>query len=285
MTGSDTEEQFYCERCERYVPPADVVTIAAADGRVRIPGCPTCRAHVRREAHEAHRPLERLVLSQAIAPIFRAASAPLWVGTIVVGFFLWRFVPVLGHLVAFAMLIAYAAEASRTAADPRHDGSLGSQADFRSVGDLVAPVVRRGIVLAVGLAPLLAVHFGSDDPFVLALGTLGGIAFFVFYTPAALIVAARAKSVLSVLSPVAPAQIAWRIGGDYLLGVAMHLLSTVVGGALVVGAFALAAVLDRFVAILPFALAWAVLVVVTTAQARVLGIFVRQHRHVLGIDG
>lgn len=280
-----TLHQFYCERCERYVPPDAVVTISAADGRVRIPGCPTCRGHVRREEHQIQRSFEKVVLTDAIAPIFRARNAPILVATTFAGFFLSRFVPVLGLFVAFGILLAYAAEVTRSAADPRHEGSLGGQADFRGIGDLVDPVLRRGVVLLVGVAPLSIVHYVSDDPVVLAVGTLAGALVFVVYTPAALIVAARAKSVLDVLSPIAPIRVAWRMGGEYLLGVAMHLCSTLVGGVLVVGAFALAGVLDRYVAIFPFALAWAVLVIVTTAQARILGLLVREHRHVLGIDG
>lgn len=280
-----TLHQFYCERCERYVAADAVVTISAADGRVRIPGCPTCRGHVRREEQQLQRPFEKVVLADAIGPIFHARNVPILLATTFAGFFLSRFVPILGLLVACGILLAYAAEVTRSASDPRHEGSLGGPADFRDIGDLVDPVVRRGVVLAVGVAPLCIVHYASDDPVVLALGTLAGGAVFVFYTPAALIVAARAKSILDVLSPIAPIRVAWRMGGDYLLGVAMHLVSTLVGGVLVVGAFALAGVLDRYVAIFPFALAWAVLVVVTTAQARILGLLVREHRHVLGIDG
>jgi hypothetical protein len=277
-------EQFYCERCERYVPAASVVTIRAADGRVRIPGCPTCRGHVRREEQEVDRALETRILGEAIAPIFHAQNAPLLVGTTLVGFVFWRFVPFLGPVLSFAVLVAHAAQASRAAADPDADGSLGSAADFRHIGDLLGPVLRRGVVLGVGLAPLVGVLVGSNDPVVLAVGTMLGVTFFIFYTPAALVVAARAKSVLTVLSPIAPLRIAWRIGGAYVLGVGLHLLATLIGGALVVGAFSLAAVLDRYIAIFPYVLAWAVLVMVTTAQARVLGLFARQHRHVLGLD-
>lgn len=282
---ADTIAQYYCERCERYLAEDAIVTIAAADGRVKIPGCPTCRGHVRREEQEVKRPLERVVLRDALAPIASAKGAPLLLSTTIAGFSLSRFVPLVGWPLALAILLAHAAESSRAAADPRHDGTLGGAADFATPWDLLAPVVRRGLVFAVALAPLLSVYALSNDPTARAVGTLLGVAAFVLYTPAGLVVATRAKSFLTVLSPIAPIRIAWRMGSDYLLAAALHLASTLAGGALVAGAFALAGILDRYVAIVPFFLAWAVLVGVTTAQARILGIFVRQHRHVLGLDG
>ena len=120
---------FFCERCVRYVAEADVVTIQAPDGRVKIPGCPTCRGNVRREEQETKRPIERVVLREAVTPIFAKENLPLLVATTVTGFLLWRFVPLLGPTTAFAILLGFAAQAMRSAADPRSTGSLGDAPD------------------------------------------------------------------------------------------------------------------------------------------------------------
>lgn len=289
--------QFYCERCARYVAEGDVVTLGApkeaspllgtgaeGDHGVRLPGCPTCRGLVRREEQEIRRPLERVALRDAFFPMFAPRNLPLLLATTFFAFFVWRFVPVVGFVMSSAILLAYAAQASRTAADPREAGSLGEPADFRGWSDLLGPLGRRLFVLAVGLTPLVVTLSVTDDVVVRAAGTLAGAVFYVLYTPAALIVAARARSLTTLVLPLATVRVALGMGADYALAAGLHLASTIGGTFLVGAAFWLAGLADRYVAIFPFFVAWAVLVLVTTFQARLLGIFAREHRHVLGLE-
>src|SRR5690606_5402959 len=85
----------WCESCDAYVEPGEILQLGPSEGRTRIPSCPRCRRHVRREVQHEVRPLARVLAEGALWPL-GAHAAPAILATSVFGYLLWTYASLFG---------------------------------------------------------------------------------------------------------------------------------------------------------------------------------------------
>lgn len=278
------DETFWCESCAAYVDASAVVVTESPTGAGRLRVCPRCRRHVRREVHERVRPLARVLAEGALWPL-GAHAMPALAANGVAAYLLIRYASLfgLGPAVALAAILVHGATVMRATIDGEDE--MPAPAEIAGWDHVIGTMARYALVLAVGLAPAIALGIASADraPGEQELLVLAGLVAGALYLPAAVIRVARAQSVLAVLDPITPLRIAVRIGPSYLVGVAAAWITAALWLALSALAALLASTLD-FVPVVPGALAMAVVVAGVLAVARVLGLLVREHRHELGLS-
>lgn len=248
--------------------------------RVRVPGhaaeskaiatCPHCGLAVQREASHASRGLGELARA-ALAFVFtRDALFGLAATAVTCGFV--NLIPLFATPLLGGVAVTYLAHLVRRTGEGR---SITEPPDFVEVGDLVGPWLRMAIVVAYAFGPtLVALELESGVALVVALPWA------VAYLPAGLILVSHRARWGKVLLPFTAIGIARAAGTAY---VAMALASAPVLAASVAawtGIERLAAVTIAL-PIVGTAIASALTLLLPTAYARFLGLWVREHRHEL----
>jgi hypothetical protein len=277
-------ESFWCEACERYVAPDAIVQLGPAEGKTRVPSCPHCRRHVRRERHESSRPLFEVLSRGAIWPLERQAASILLAFGLAV-WFLFRYASLfgLGPLIASAALLVQAAAIVRSTGEG--SDAMPATAEILGWDDVAATLIRYALVLVVGAVPTIAVEVYTAEWNEVLRGLLriGALSIGALYVPAALIRAAGSRGLLAVLEPWTPIRIAVRIGIPYFACALATWLTAVVWLLALMIVWVVTGYLG-FVPILPGVLVAATASAGFFAVARVLGLAVREHRHDLGLS-
>lgn len=277
-------ETYWCEACEAYVEPSQVVQLGPSEGRTRIPSCPRCRRHVRLEVQHEVRPLARVLAEGALWPL-SAHAAPAILASSVFVYVLWRYAGLfgVGPLLSTAAVLLQAATIVRASAAGEEE--MPAPREVAGWDDVAGTLMRYLLVLGVGVVPAIAGLVLTYDlsPGAQNLATLAGAALGALYLPAALVRAATSTRVLSAIEPVTPLRIAWRMGAPYFVGVAATWLTAAAWLVATALATALARALDA-IPLVPGITAISVGVCGLFAVARVLGLLVREHRDEVGLD-
>ena len=295
--------EYYCERCERRVPRAEI-QVLTRDGRKGFAVCPVCNEYLGANARGARGRRERAPrTSRAPRPerTHAAEGAPRALPWVLVDALVWpvtrQVLPTLVGLTCVTWLLSSARVLEHASAELAgllatfgllalraaaviHATHRGDDAPPPLFGDAAA-VLRHVSALLVGGAPLLAAfvsdRLGVRSPTDRTLLVVAGIVVSCLYVPAGQIVVAARETLGAGLNPLRPIGFALRVGRSYLVPCVTLLVVAI--------AHLVAVNITRMVGVALFggpSLAWglvASLVVVggVLVEARVLGLVVREH--------
>lgn len=265
---------FWCGRCELYLEPEDVRNVAlAATGRGRpIPTCAHCGLAVRREEAQRSHGLGALARDAFFFLGHRDALFGLLAVAITGG--LMNMVPLFASPILGGLGVAYLSHVLRQTAEGR---DLTNPPDFVEVADLVGPWLRAVLVFAWAFGPS-ALALACDLELALPLT----LAWAIYYLPAGLILAAHGAPFLRILSPLSAIAVGRAIGRAYVVMAVASVPVLLVAGAIGIGCERIAA-LGIGLPVVGTALGVGVVLALPTVYARFLGLFVREHRYVLGV--
>jgi hypothetical protein len=259
-------EDYRCPACDRFLSTAEIRM--AGTGTAMMRACAKCGSALVVERSRVVRPL---VAELATAFVYPFRPMTLFVSVVVLlasfGASFLPFGTFIGGGIRFAWLFAILRAASVGVDDPEVDPSDIASGIFSWVG----PFVRFVMASMVAFFPALLTAIALGPGPVAALLGIAGAA----YLPAALVVAAHSPGWFAPLNPVPAMRLIGRIPGPYATACAMLLAlfgasALAIGGARLLGAPALAAIVEWFLGFLPL-----------VAAARMLGIMLHESKEEL----
>jgi hypothetical protein len=210
---------------------------------------------------------------------FQKSALAIFVGIVVVSALL-GLIPFIGAFLALGVQAIFFFRVIQHSGDGEDDLPHGT--DFTDFGDILVPSFRFLLAFIVPFVPAVLSFFalGTDNPVVLpvaAILTLAGLA----YMPASMMVASLTTGCLGPLNPVAGIMIMTRVPSAY--AITTFCVAVVVMVHTLVMAVVFTATKLIPLPFVPGLIQNTAMLVLPTVAARMLGIFLHQNRHELGL--
>jgi len=221
---------FHCVSCQRYFAEEELKKIPAGSGFLHA--CPTCGRAVAEERSRVARSMPPLLAGAFLYPV-RGATLFVVLGTLL-ALTVTSYVPFVGGILSTSLLVGFLFAVLRSTAA----GSEELEVSAEDIGDRAAwlrPLFKYLLALAISFGPgavaWTLLGGGEAGPLPWILAGVGAL-----YLPAALVVAAHARTTLGALNVAAGVGFIARLPAAYLLTSAFSLVAMALGALLYRGA-------------------------------------------------